>query len=79
LQEQIRRRGELRLRVHPEFEQIGDDTIISSTEMPGGRDDDAQERFQVIKFRDGKIVDLQGCASRRAAERFARRRSARQV
>jgi hypothetical protein len=31
------------------------------------------ERFQVITVRDGKIVDLQGCASLRAAERFARR------
>jgi len=31
----------------------------------------AQERFQVITLRDGKIADMQGCASRRQAERFA--------
>jgi hypothetical protein len=28
----------------------------------------------VLTIRDGKIVDLQGCATRRQAERFARRR-----
>jgi hypothetical protein len=59
--------------VQPEFEQVGGDRIIGTTRWlaPGSR---PQERFQVITFRDGKIVDLQGCASRREAERFARRR-----
>ena len=31
------------------------------------------ERYQVLTLRDGKIVDIQGCRSRREAERFARR------
>jgi hypothetical protein len=29
--------------------------------------------FEVLTLRDGKIVDMQGCASKREAERFARR------
>jgi len=33
-----------------------------------------KERYQVLTLRDGKIVDMQGCTSRREAERFARRR-----
>jgi hypothetical protein len=33
-------------------------------------------RYQVLTFRDGKIVDMQGCSSRREAERFARRAGA---
>jgi hypothetical protein len=59
--------------VLPEFTQVGDDKVIGSTVW---RDDqgNAIERFQVITFRDGKIVDVQGCSSRREAERFARRR-----
>jgi hypothetical protein len=58
--------------VLPEFTQVGDDKVISSTLW---RDDQGEdiERFQVITFRDGKIVDVQGCSSRREAERFARR------
>jgi len=55
----------------PVFEQVGDDKIISSaswTDADGKR----AERYQVITFRDGKIIDMQGCTSRRAAERFAR-------
>ena len=28
---------------------------------------------EAFTLRDGKIVDMQGCASRREAERFARR------
>jgi hypothetical protein len=41
------------------------------------QDDDGRrhERFQVLTLRDGKIADLQGCKSRREAERFARSRS----
>jgi hypothetical protein len=40
-----------------------------------GVDGRRQERFQVITFRDGKIIDMQGCTSLHAAERFARRHS----
>lgn len=68
---QIGKRGGRRVEVQPEFTQVGNDKIIGSTTWmgAGGR---RQERFQVLTLRDGKIVDMQGCASRRAAERFAR-------
>ena len=54
--------------VRHDFELVGDDKIIGSTEWLG------QERYQVLTVRGGKIVDIQGCTSRHAAERFARRR-----
>ena len=59
------------MQVQPEFTQVGD-KIIGSTKWFGvnGR---RQERYQVLTVRDGKIVDMQGCATRRQAERFARR------
>jgi len=38
------------------------------------REGKPQEWFEVVTFRDGKIVDMQDCRSRREAERFARRR-----
>jgi len=71
---QIQKRGGRRLEVQPEFVQVGDDTIIGSTRWLGavGR---RQERFQVITLREGKIADMQGCSSRREAERVARRHS----
>jgi hypothetical protein len=57
--------------VQSEFTQVGDDKLIVSTRWtsPDGRG----ERYQVITFRDGKIRDLQGCRSRREAERFVHR------
>jgi hypothetical protein len=70
---QIRKRGRGRIDVRPEFARVGEDTIIGSTRWLDA-DGDCQERFQVLTFREGKIVDLQGCASRREAERLARRR-----
>ena len=72
MRHQIAKRGENRLQVRPGFTQIGDDKIIGSSEWvgAGGR---RQVRYQVLTFRDGKIVDMQGCTSRRQAERFARR------
>jgi len=59
--------------VQPEFIQVGDKIIGSTTwlEADGRR----QERYQVLTLREGKIVDMQGCTSRRQAERFARRQS----
>jgi hypothetical protein len=39
-----------------------------------GTDGRRQVRYQVLTFRGGKIVDMQGCRSRREAERFASRR-----
>ncbi len=72
MQFQIQKRGERRIEIQPEFTQVGDDTIIGSTHWLGD-EGQRQERFQVLTLRDGKIVDMQGCASRREAERFARR------
>ncbi|HEY6960902.1 MAG TPA: hypothetical protein VI408_03335 [Gaiellaceae bacterium] len=69
---QIRKRGQRRIDVQPEFSTVGDDKIIASTHWLDG-DGRRHERYQVLTLRDGKIVDMQGCASRREAERFARR------
>jgi hypothetical protein len=60
--------------VQPDFVVLGDDRIIGSTTWLGA-DGRRHERFQVVTIRDGKIADLQGCSSRREAERFARRSS----
>jgi hypothetical protein len=73
LQFQIGKRGDRGTAVQPDFTQIGDGIVIASTVLTGD-DGRRQERFQVITFRDGKIVDMQGCRSYREAERFARRR-----
>jgi hypothetical protein len=72
---QIQKRGGRRLEVQPEFVRVGDATIIGSTQWLGA-DGRRQERFQVITLREGKIADMQGCSSRREAERYARRHSA---
>jgi hypothetical protein len=69
---QIRKRGDRRVEVQPEFTQVGDDKIIGSSHGLGA-DGRRQERFQVLTLRDGKIVDMQGCTTRRQAERCARR------
>jgi hypothetical protein len=68
---QITKRGERRIDVQPEFTQVGA-KIIGSTQWFGA-DGRRHERFQVLTIRNEKIVDMQGCASRREAERFARR------
>ena len=70
---QIKKRGERPVEIQPEFTQVGDDKIIGSTKWLAAEGQRA-ERFQVLTLRDGKIVDMQGCSSRREAERFARRR-----
>ena len=71
---QIGKRGGKPPSVSPEFTQVGDDKVISSSTWS---DDQGKqvERYQVITFRDGKIIDMQGFSSRREAERFARRPS----
>ena len=69
---QIKKWGERRLEVQLEFTQVGDEKIIGSTQWTD-TDGVRHERFQVLTLRDGKIVDMQGCASRREAERFAPR------
>ncbi len=69
---QIKKRGDNRLQVKPDFTQVDENTIIGSSEWMG-TDGRRQVRYQVLRFRDGKIVDMQGCSSRSEAERFARR------
>jgi hypothetical protein len=52
---------------------VGDDKIIGTAQLT---DEDGTLRGSnpvVFTFRDGKIVDMQGCASLREAEQFARR------
>ena len=71
---QIRKRGDRRVEVQPEFSQVGENVIVGSTQWLG-EDGRRQERFQVLTVRKGKIVDLQGCATRQQAERFARRQA----
>ena len=68
---QIAKRGERRIEVQPGFTQVGD-KIIGSTQWLAA-DGRRHERFQVITIGNDKIVDMQGFASRREAERFARR------
>ena len=70
---QIRKRGERQVEAQPEFTEVGGDVIIGSTHWLGA-DGRREERYQVLTLLDGKIIDMQGCASRREAERFARRK-----
>jgi hypothetical protein len=69
LNSQLRERGGRRVEVQPEFTQAGDKIIGSTAWLGAGR---RHERFQVLTVRDGRIIDMQGCSSRRQAERFAR-------
>lgn len=73
MQHQIKTRAENRLRVRPQFVRVGENKVIGSSEWMGA-DGRRQVRYQVLTFRDGRIVDMQGCSSRRQAERVARRR-----
>jgi hypothetical protein len=68
----MEKRGGRTPHVQPEFTVVGDDRIIGSTSWLD-EDGTRVERYQVLTIRDGKIVDLQGCETRRQAERFARR------
>jgi ketosteroid isomerase-like protein len=57
--------------VQPRFIRIGDDRIIGQAQWIDN-DGLPDERYYVLTFRDGLIVDMQGCATRRQAIRFAR-------
>ena len=72
MRSQIRKRGPRPIEAPPEFVQVGD-KVIGSTRWVGA-DGRHQERFQVLTIRDGKIVDMQDCATRREAERFVTRK-----
>ena len=65
--------GELRsFRFHPWFSQVDSAKLIGLAEWVD-RDGFADECYYVLTFRDGKIVDMQECPTRRQALRFARR------
>jgi len=54
--------------------QVGEDKVIGSAHWAGSDGVPTETNPVVITFRDGKIRDMQECASRSEAERFARRR-----
>jgi ketosteroid isomerase-like protein len=72
LQHQIRKRAAAGAHVRPDFTQVGEDTIIGSSEWMG-TDGRRHVRYQVLTLRGDKIVDMQGCRSLREAKRFAHR------
>ena len=69
---QIQQRGLHRFEVQPSFTQVGNDTIIGSTQWEDA-DGVRESRYIVLSIGDGKIIDMQACASMREAKRFARR------
>jgi ketosteroid isomerase-like protein len=57
-----------------QVEQVGDRLVVGGRwTMEDGSQETAGRFFQVLTVRDGRIVDMQGCTSRRAALRYARR------
>jgi ketosteroid isomerase-like protein len=55
-------------------EQVGDRLVVGGRwTMEDGSSETAGRFFQVLTVRDGRIVDIQGCTSRRAALRYANR------
>lgn len=71
LESGIRQRGAGRI-AHPEFASVGEDAVIASA-VWSGDEGEPRRRYMVMRIRDGKIIDLQGCTSRSQAERFANR------
>jgi hypothetical protein len=53
--------------------RVGDDKVIGTAQLRDGEGKLRGRNPVVITFRDGKIVDMQGCATRVEAEQFARR------
>jgi hypothetical protein len=54
--------------------QVDEDKVIGSAQLVDAEGKPRESNPVVITFRDGKIRDMQGCASQREAEQFARRR-----
>ena len=69
---QIENRGLAQFDLQPAFTQIAEDTIIGSTQWEDA-DGVRESRCIVLTIQDGKIADMQACASMRQAKRFARR------
>jgi ketosteroid isomerase-like protein len=55
------------------FVAAGDDTVVGTGHLTSQEGMPWESNPVVITFRDGKIADMQDCATRREAERFARR------
>ena len=70
MEHEIEHRGTQRFAVQPIFTPVGDDKIICSAEWG---DAVRESRWIVLTIDDGKIADMQACASMREAKRFARR------
>lgn len=57
-----------------QVEQVGDRVVVGGRwTMEDGESETAGRFFQVLTVRKGRIVDIQGCTSRRAAIRYAQR------
>jgi ketosteroid isomerase-like protein len=67
-------RPEVRSFAFEQVEQVGDRVVIGGRwQIEGGGEEQAGRFFQVLTVRDGLVVDIQGCGSLRAAQRYARR------
>jgi hypothetical protein len=54
---------------------VGDRVVLGGRwKMNDGSREEERRFFEVLTVRDGRIVDIQGCRSRRAAMRYARHR-----
>jgi hypothetical protein len=54
--------------------QVGECVVVAGTwTTEDGSRGETGRFYQVLRVRDGLIVDIQGCASRRAAMAYARR------
>ena len=53
--------------------QLGEDRVIGSAHWTGTDGVPTESNPVVITFQDGRIRDMQECASQREAEQFARR------
>jgi len=59
-----------------QFDRVGDRIVVGGRWTMDDRGDEVAGRFfQVLTVREGRIVDIQGCTSHRAAMRYARRAS----
>jgi hypothetical protein len=58
--------------MQPSFTQVGEDKLIGSTQWVDANGVH-ESRCIVLTIHDGKIADMQACASLRQAKRFARR------
>ena len=72
MESQLENRGLHRFELQPAFTQVGEDQLIGTTQWMDA-DGVRESRSVVLTIRDGKIADMQVCASMREAKRFARR------